>query len=228
MNKIIAAIVALAVIGAPALAATNVWTEVENTGGYTSYQESTYIGGYDWSEGMNKMTGYVMEGFENEGNIYMNKEIHNDGQWLLEEKLGMHGSGVTEIYKDVMAWTEDTTLYEDSQDPWRFRIGVDGGPKDEPGVDGELAYPSEVWVEYSFFGYDSPMSDEDTFYAIVKEPPARVGDGMPTNYAYYGKNVQTDETFDFGEKVGIGDFPSDFVHRDVPDFPEMCWFEWIQ
>ena len=225
MNKIIAAIVALAVIGTPALAVTNIWTNVGNTGGYTSYQQETWVGGYDWSEGSDQMTGYIVEGFTNDGSIGMNKEIHNDGQWILEEKLEMGGCGDTEIFKNVNVWTEDTTLYQNAQDPWRWRIGPDGGAKDEPGQNGELAYPSELWVEYSFIGFDTPMTDADTFYAIVKEPPAQNGQ-EEGNHAYYNKYITTNDEFNFGEKVGIGDFPSDFVSRPTPEFPEMCWFEW--
>lgn len=210
MNKIIAAIVALTVVGVPVLATTNIWTNVGNTGGYTSYQEETWIGGYDWSEGSQQMTGYIMEGFTNDGSIGMTKEIHNDGQWILEEKLAMGGTGDTEIYKHVDVWTEDSTLWENGHPDYR---NPNGAP-------GELAYPSEVWVEYSFVGFDTPVSDADTFYAIVTEAPAE------QYHAYYNKYIETDEEFNFGEKVGIGDFPSDFEPRPIPLFPEMCWFEW--
>lgn len=201
MKKLLTILVGLLSL-TPILAATNIWTQVENTGGYSSYQEETWIGGYDWSECSQQMTGYVREGFTNDGEISMNKEVHNDGQWLLEERMTMGGSGDTEIYKYVKAWTEDN------------RINC---------CTGKLKYPSEMWVEYSFVDYDTPFTDADTFYAIVDEPPAQHGN-EEGNYAFYGKMLETDAEFNFGEKVGIGDFPSDFEGRNPPTFPEMCWF----
>lgn len=208
--SLVLAFTALLLLGVGTVnAQTNIWTNVGNDGGYTSYQQMTSIGGYDWSEGSKQVTGIIYEGFENEGNIDMNKELHSDGEWILEEKMSLFGSGYSEIFKHVDAWTEDSTLWENGHPCYR-------NPNGQPG---ELAYPTELWVEYEF-STPKPFTDADTFYAIIKDAPAE------QYHAYYNKYIQTDEQFAFGEKVGIGDFPSDFEPREIPEFPRMCWYEW--
>ncbi len=219
MKKILAAIIALALIGAPALASTHIWTEVHNTGGYTKFAENAQVGGEDWSEGAEttdpddwntpskRYTANINQGFENKGSVYMIKGVHTPTAWELEEKTELVGSGKTEIWKEVTAWTEDKKVDPET---------------------GKLVYPTKAWVEVDF-STPKPFHDAESWFVNMNMPSAHDDDaehGIPDEEeqtAYYGKAIVTDEDFNFLEKVGINNFPCNYQIPEWPEYPEFHW-----
>ena len=192
-----------------ASAETTIWTQVDGYG-HTEYEEQTTTSGWDWSEGMGatysehgwegynpcgptlQTTAFVSEGFVNDGEIHMFEAKTNYGEWQTEGVKYIHGEGDTNLYKYAEFWTEDSR-YND---------------------EGKLWWPSEAWVETDF--RTDTLWDAQSFHAIMDIPK-----DDESEHASFYKVIDTDDEFDFAQKVGINNFPSDYVIPEIPEFPEM-------
>lgn len=198
-----------------AASATDIWTEVYSSGGYTAFEQKVWVGGLDWSEGAKttdpgdyvyppvpRMTAYINEGFENTGNIYAFQGMTSNAAWELEMRTDISGEGDTNLFKEVLVWTEDKKV--DCQT-------------------GKLVYPTEAWVETEFTT-PKPFQDAQSWHVVMDEPPAKDDVDQETgNYAVFTKTISTDEDFNYAQKVGVNNFPSDYVVPKIPEFPEMHW-----
>jgi hypothetical protein len=203
MSKILAGLISTVLflgMSGLVMADTNIWTWVTNQGGYTAYEEKASVGGYDYSECSYQYTAFIDEGFENDGSVFMFKGVETTAPWELEEYKYMDGSGDTLIWKHVDVWTED---------------------KRTDCCTGKLKYPTEAWVEVDFVT-DKPFHDAESVYFLMDEPPAQHGDENGT-HGYFDKIIETDEDFFFQQKVGINNWPSDFMPPEPPEPPKMHW-----
>lgn len=197
--------------------ATDIWTNIYNTGGYTKYAQMTLIGGPDWSEGAAtteptdynregptpRYTAAIYEGFENEGDVIMEKGLSTPTAWELEGRVDIFGSGNTLIWKEATVWTEDKKINP---------------------CTGKLLYPTQAWIEIEFSTL-KPFLDEESWYVLMDTPDAydeKVATSNP-QFAGFSKYIQTNENFGFSQKVGINNFPSDYVIPRIPDLPEFHW-----
>ena len=105
MKKIIAALVALAIIGAPALAWTTIDTET-HTSGMTYYSKFADVAGPDWPESGMEVTGVIQETIVNDGNMHMYESFQNPGNWEMHEYTFVEADGESSIDKAVWWWTE--------------------------------------------------------------------------------------------------------------------------
>lgn len=182
MKKLLVGMVALMAMAGMATAASTVWAGIKNTGGKTMYEQYASVGGYDWSESDTRETGYVYECFNNEGEIAIDKRIHNPGEWQMLEKKAVVGSGETVIEKDYMIWTES----------------------DEENPDGSLKWPTEGWIDVEFMT-PVPFYDYENAHFVIDQPPAKEeGDAMGDySYGRFQKVINTDDEFQFYERAGI-------------------------
>jgi len=204
---------AIALCAAGALAKTDLWSFVTNTGGYTEFHEITTVSGWDWSEGLGpvlscdgsdpwvrpslEVTAVVDEAVLNYGSLYFEKAMTSDASWDLEEYKFMSGDGDTEIFKTVTVWTEDS----------RFNCA------------GDLWYPTEAWVETEFRTETFYDAEGAYFWMDMREAQDDIA-GYAGNIAQFNKVIVVDEPYTFAEKVGINDFPSDYDPPDPPDPPD--------
>lgn len=169
------------------LADTQIWSEIANSGGITKYSEVTTVGGYDWSEGANVVTGVVSFALENNGAVQLKTYANQPSDWVVEKYESATGDGNTEIFKQMAVWTEDTTLWENGNPQYR----------NPDGVAGELAYPTQAWVNTKF-QTNVPFFDEENAYFLMKDAPAE------SNIGVFTKLIQTKDMFNFESKQGIG------------------------
>lgn len=195
MKKLISVLVSLLAL-TPILASTDIWTQLQTGGGYTKYAEMTSVGGYDWSEQSYVMTGNVFDGFENYGTVFMLKGLSTPSAWNMESLQLLSGMGDTLIWKNVDVWSEDSTI---------------------DCCTGKLKYPTEAWVEIDF-STPKPFHTANSWYVLLDEPPAE------EHHGYFNNYIQTDEVFQYAQKVGINNFPSDY---SIPQFPEIPEFHWV-
>jgi|GEM_PF-6166661 len=137
MNKIIAAIVALAVIGTPVLAISDIQLHINQPNGIIEFWEKTLgPAGYDSQTGKVQSTASIIEHIVNYGGIDIQKEIttfgtgdawpnrnsaaqgYGDqgypyGEWSLYENKHVIATGDTWVNKYVDVWTVHPTWWTD-------------------------------------------------------------------------------------------------------------------
>lgn len=197
MKKLLAGVMALVFLAGAASAMSNIEAMVQNTGGKTKYSQTSMVRGMDWSEGQTwQVTGYIDECIDNDGSILIGAQVYNPAPWVMQEAKYVTGSGDTLIEKEVAVWTEDTTLWENAQDPWR---NPNGAP-------GELAYPTEAWIDTMF--NTAALHDVESVYFLMDTPDAAHGPGLigsnNPNIGVFQKGILTDDPFIYEELVGIG------------------------
>lgn len=206
MKKIGITLLALMILSvASVLGNTEIWGEISNSGGVTEYSEQTSVGGYDWSERAYKTTGVVMFSANNEGQLQLSTYINQPSDWVMEKYESALGNGDTELFKQMVVWTEDTTLWENGH-PWY---------RNPSGVPGELAYPTNAWVG-TVFQTPVPFYDAESAHFLMKDVPAE------TNLGMFSKLIQTNDAFNFNAVQGIGVEPCEPV--EMPEFEpfELC------
>ena len=84
------------------------------TTGVTSYAEEATIAGYNYHPltGSPRVmnTADILQNVNNDGTLYIEKQVTSTGQWELQEDAFMTGSGTTDIMKQVTWWTDDKTI----------------------------------------------------------------------------------------------------------------------
>jgi hypothetical protein len=199
MNKIIIALISLALIAAPALATvtptptTDVRTALTGNGqtwvsGYAS------VAGKDWSEGGSmQVTGVIEDYLHNVGNVNLQNEITGSGEWNLQDGMLIDGSGTTEIDKAVYWWTEDSHT-------------TNGGTI--------MKWPTETHI---FTGFYTPIKIVETQVDNIAD---RTNEGPTGEFSHSGflQNINTNENFHYVQGVGIN-MPTDCTPLAPHTFP---------
>lgn len=202
MKKIIAAIVALTMIGVPALATTNMNMGLWGSG-YTDFKEFTTVAGFDGSEGGSpQVTGYINENIVNTGDITILKSMQNPGEWNMHEYKYVTGSGDTEINKEVSWWTEhDSTGWT----PW-----VQPGYNPEPD---EMSYPTQAHIYIGFNDMTLPGNSFTTQIDNIANQNIEGPDGE-FSHSNFVMNLNTDHEFVYEQSVGIN-MPNDCTFHEL-------------
>jgi hypothetical protein len=182
MNKIIIALITLALVATPALASmpTGTSSEVQTElygNGQTWFSGLATVSGKDWSEsGTLQVTGMIGEYLHNVGSVHLVSEVEGTGQWNLQEEKNIWGSGTTEIDKAVEWWTEDSTK-----------------------VDGYMKWPTEAHIYTGFF---TPTKTVETQVDNIAD---KTNEGPTGEFSYssFLQNIETNEGFTYIEGVGI-------------------------
>jgi len=167
--------------------------------GETDFGEMAAGGGY---RGAN---GFISEWIYNEGDIYIEKNIENKGEWNLEESKLILGEGFTIIEKDIGTW------------------GLDTGSGPEP------LHPTDAEVSLTFSSDPSVLYDSDYYFNdgvggfYVNSLPSRP---MALDWGYTGAmnddieyarfTYITDEPFIFTEFAGIDPYWPDIEPPERP------------
>lgn len=218
-NEIFGILATLLVLASPVMAYTNIWTNLQTTGGTTIYHDKSYVGGMDWSEGAEttdpcdwiyppvpRTTGFIDETIFNDGSLSVQQYLESDSPWKLRERKEISASGYMEVFKDVVVWTEDKKIDPQS---------------------GKLVNPTQAWVhvESNVFPVGNKPTD---WYVLMDEPPAAEGNSYP-NQGVFERVWQTDDDISLTQKVGINEYPCNLV---IPEPPEPldphnpCGFCW--
>jgi len=116
MNKIIIALIGLALIATPALASiapADIRVQL-STSGITSFKQQDIISGTDYWMPANgntatpQPTAYVLENVKNVGTLDLVKQVTGGSNWGMQEDQNLWGTGFTIIKKEVVWWTVDT------------------------------------------------------------------------------------------------------------------------
>lgn len=189
---IVAALVGLMAI-TPAFAWTDIRTQYQGSG-LSIINDLSVVSGFDWSECDWEETAYIHEGIFNKGELLFVKEVKNPGEWVMQESKYVEGSGFTMMGKDVVWWTEDSTM-----------------------EDGKMKWPTEASGYMAF--QTATLLDEEEFYNKANDPTEdRPGEFSTGRFL---KNWITNDDFTFVEGVSFGadldcepELPRDW------DFPE--------
>lgn len=208
MNKIIAAIVALAVIGVPALAGTTLDMGIWGAG-ETNFKEIVTVAGFDGSEGGSaQVTGYINENIVNTGQVTILKSMQNPGEWNMQEYKYVTGSGETEINKEVSWWTEHSSL---GWTPWV-----------QPGyspASNEMSYPTQAHIYVEFNDVTLPGNSFTTQVDNIANKNVQDPTGE-FSHSSFVMNLDTNHKFVYEQSVGIN-MPTDcsFYGLDSWDMP---------
>lgn len=185
MNKIIAALVALAVIGTPALAYSNMDLELVAQGD-TTYSTYSNVAGFDWSEGSMQTTAFIVETITNDEYLVIHESFQNPSPWMMHEYKNVYAEGESSIDKYVEWWTEDSTVVCD-QMRWPTTTNVFIGYHDEDSnrlVDfTNVANENTEDVSGEFSRSHFSLSEESTDWFSYEQS---VGIGMPNDCDFYG------------------------------------------
>ncbi len=198
MNKIIIALISLALVATPALAVTTgthseVQTELWGNG-QTWVAQYSDVRGYDSSEGGWQRTAYIDESLHNVGNVWLLSEVEGIGQWNLQEEKLISGSGTTEIDKDIGWWTEDSHT-------------TNGGTV--------MKWPTEAHI---FTGFYTPIKTVETQVDNIAD---KTNEGPTGEFSHseFLQSIQTNEDFHYVEGVGIN-MPTECT-PEYPQYPQI-------
>lgn len=191
MNKMIIAIIALALVATPALAlSTSVPADIRvglSTAGFTTFKEQDTVYGVDTYMPANgdttnpQATAYVLENVRNFGTLDLTKQvsdgttIQGNSNWGMQEDENLLGTGSTTIDKQVVWWTVDT-----------HQTGSD------------LTYPTIANIYTDTVAQDpkGAIESETSISNVANQPPA-----MTPNV--YTLNSKTTVPVSLTESVGI-------------------------
>lgn len=206
MRKIGIGLIALMLLSLTSvLGSTTIWGQISNSGGITEYSEMTSVGGYDWSERAYVTTGVLEFAANNDGQFQLSTYVNQPNSWELEKYETAVGNGETELFKQMVVWTEDTTLWENGHPAYR----------NPDGQAGELAYPTEAYVS-TMFVTPVPFYDLEEAHYLMKDAPAE------TNLGTFTKLIHSNDAFNFEAAQGVNLEPCNFV--EMPEFEpfELC------
>jgi hypothetical protein len=184
MNKIIIALISLALVATPALACTGsgcfgyAKSDVRTSlfaAGETSLKEYVDVSGFYAPHGAYVPTAYVVQNVNNDGTLAFMSQDTNYGQWKLQEDSVLSTTGKTDVEKQVVWWTVDPTTDRDGD---------------------TLIYPTVANI-YTQFDTDA--------MTVIKEVE-NTADLPGTNYAnpnVFAQSITTKVPMTYMESVGI-------------------------
>ena len=197
-NKIIAALVSIALIASPALACvgndcwygrpdSDIRTSLIADGETSVIEQATVFGDY---QGKPTATAYVLQNVNNDGFLMFNSQATSYGDWDMQEDSSVYAEGKTDIEKEVVWWTVDPTT----------RCG-------------ELKYPTVANI-YTEFATDSMVVVKEV-HNTANVPPA----GVPNVFA---QSLTSKVPMTYGESVGINKPTRCSIADVVPPVEPVC------
>jgi hypothetical protein len=204
MNKIIIALIGLALMATPALACipgtycpvnptsdvrTSLWAQ-----GDTSMNEQVTVSG--WYDGHGYIpTAGIIESIQNDGTLSVQKQATNFGQWNLQEDGFVYASGETSLQKEIDWWTVDPT---------------------ESRRTGELKWPTVANIYTSYV--TNTVSDKTEIHNTADQPGDPYGSAVNT----FLQSVMTSDIMNYKESVGINEPLRCDVQLPIPPTPPVC------
>lgn len=206
MNKIIIALISLALIATPALACTpgtycptDPTSDVRTTlwaQGDTLMNEQVTVSG--WYDGHGYIpTAGIIESIQNDGTLSVQKQATNFGQWNLQEDGFVIASGETSLQKEVDWWTVDPTVSRRT---------------------GELKWPTVANIYTSYV--TNTMSDVTEIHNTANVPDPNHAHGSLVNT--FAQSVTTSDVMNYRESVGINEPLRCNVAEPIPPTPPVC------
>lgn len=184
---------------------TEIWSNIQNTGGLTEYHEVSVVYGQDWSENaetthphdwafpVTKATGFVDFALENDnGAVNLQTYIDNPRGFEMVKMEVAGGYGDTNIKKTMVSWTEDK------------KVGIGTNT---------LVYPTESWAHVEFSTIE--LSDIEDVHFLMDKP----FEGNSGDASVFNKVISTDMEYSFLGKEGINIYPCTYT---IPEAPELA------
>ena len=158
---------------------------IDAYGGSTTFQECAVSGGYSGAN------GFISEYIYNEGEIHIQKEIENMGEWNLFERKWIQGNGYTVIEKDLGTWGLDIGSLHPTDALAHIEFSS------VPSVPGDV-------VDYFNSGvggfYVTSLPSYDTALGWCQDG------SMNEQIEYFRSTIVTNEPFFYYENVGVDPF----------------------
>ena len=205
MKKIISVFAMILVFAVTVSANTEIWSNIQNTGGLTQYREQTWVSGLDWSENAGttlpsdygtpeyQTTAYVDFSLENDnGAVGLSNYIDNPRGFEMVKMEVANGFGDTNIQQTFASWTEDK------------KVSL---------VTGNLKYPTESWGRVEF--QTDELNDLEDVHFLMDKP----FEGEQGDASVFEKIISTDSAYSFMAKQGVNIYPCTYT---IPEAPSLA------